>query len=102
MESALRLIQGDAHQWSEQTRSCPVIRGSGCPTKLTEPRLGCSPPGRRQERREQDARARERLDDAGGTASTSAVSQSRGCEPLGDGLLRHLLLAVAPRGAERT
>jgi hypothetical protein len=59
MESALRLIQGDAHQWSEQTRSCPVIRGSGYPTKLTEPRLGCSPPGRRQERREQDARARE-------------------------------------------
>ena len=40
MESALRLIQGDAHQWSEQTRSCPAIRGSGHPTKLTEPRLG--------------------------------------------------------------
>ena len=35
---ALRLIRGDAHQWSEQSRSCPVIRGSGCPTKLTEPR----------------------------------------------------------------
>ena len=64
MEPALRLIQGDAYQWSEQTRSCPVIRGSGYPTKLTEPRLGCSPPGRRQERREQDARARECLDDA--------------------------------------
>jgi hypothetical protein len=43
MEPALRLIQGDAHQWSEQTRSCPVIRGSGSPTKLTEPRLGCAP-----------------------------------------------------------
>ncbi len=40
MESALRLIQGDAHQWSEQTRSCPAIRGSGYPTKLTEPRFG--------------------------------------------------------------
>ena len=25
MEPALRLIQGDAHQWSEQTRSCPII-----------------------------------------------------------------------------
>ena len=37
MEPALRLIQGDAHQWSEQTRSCPVIRASGSPTKLTEP-----------------------------------------------------------------
>jgi hypothetical protein len=43
MEPALRLIQGDAHQWSEQTRSCPVIRASGYPTKLTEPRLGCAP-----------------------------------------------------------
>src|SRR5258707_15775965 len=42
------------------------IRGSGYPTKLTEPRLGCSPPGRRQERREQDAHALECLDDAGG------------------------------------
>jgi len=29
MEPALRLIQGDAHQWSEQTRLCPVIRASG-------------------------------------------------------------------------
>jgi hypothetical protein len=27
MEPALRLIQGNAHQGSEQTRSCPVIRG---------------------------------------------------------------------------
>jgi len=62
MEPALRLIRGDAHQWSEQSRSCPVIRGSGCPTKLTEPRLGCSPLGRRQKRREQDALAWERLD----------------------------------------
>ena len=42
MEPALRLIQGDAYPWSEQTRSCPVIRGSGHPTKLTEPRLGCA------------------------------------------------------------
>ena len=58
MESALRLIQGDAHQWSEQTRSCPAIRGSGYPTKLTEPRLGCSPPGRRQERPEQETPVR--------------------------------------------
>ncbi len=66
MEPALRLIQGDAYQWSEQTRSCPVIRGSGYPTRLTEPRLGCSPPGQRQERGEQDALARERPDDAGG------------------------------------
>jgi len=32
MEPALRLIQGDAHQWSEQTRSCPVIRASGYTT----------------------------------------------------------------------
>jgi hypothetical protein len=32
MEPALWLIQGDAHQWSEQTRSCPIIRGSGYPT----------------------------------------------------------------------
>ena len=55
---ALRLIQGDAHQWSEQTRSCPAIRGSGYPTKLTEPRLGCSPPGRRQERPEQETPVR--------------------------------------------
>ena len=66
MEPALPLIQGDAYPWSGQTRSCPVIRGSGHPTKLTEPRLGCSPPGQRQERREQEALARERLDDAGG------------------------------------
>ena len=58
MESALRLIPGDAHQWSEQTRSCPAIRGSGYPTKLTEPRLGCSPPGRRQERPEQETPVR--------------------------------------------
>jgi len=42
MKPALRLIQGDAHQRSEQTRSCPVIRASEYPTKLTEPRLGCA------------------------------------------------------------
>ena len=50
MEPALRLIQGDPHQWSEKTRSRQITRGRGYPTKLTEPRLGCSPPGRRQER----------------------------------------------------
>jgi len=38
MEPARRLIQGDARQWSEQTRSCPVIRGRRYPPKLTEPR----------------------------------------------------------------
>ena len=33
------LIQGDAPQWSEKTRSRPIMRGSEYPTKLTEPRL---------------------------------------------------------------
>jgi len=94
MEPARRLMQGDAHQWSEQTSSCPVIRGRRYPTKLTEPRVGGSPPGRRQERREQDARARECLDDAGGLELFRLpLLPDRGvAEPLGDGLLRPLLL----------
>jgi len=62
--------------------------GSGYPPKLTEPRLGCAPPGRRQERREQDVRARERLDDAGGLERLRLpLLPNRGvAEPLGDGL----------------
>jgi hypothetical protein len=42
VEPALRLIQGDAHLWSEKTRSRPIMRGSEYPTKLTEPRSSCS------------------------------------------------------------
>ncbi len=33
-------------------QAAPIMRDIGSPTKLTEPRLGCSPPRRRQERRE--------------------------------------------------
>ncbi len=40
-EPAPRLIQGDAPV--ERTDGRPVIRASGYPTKLTEPRLGCAP-----------------------------------------------------------
>jgi hypothetical protein len=42
MEPALRLIQGDAHQWSENSGSLHSCWAAGYPTKLTEPpiRLG--------------------------------------------------------------
>src|SRR6266851_8510972 len=63
-----------------------IARDTGYPTKMTEPRLGCSPPGRRQERRAQDALARERLEDSGGLERLRLpLLPNRGAaEPLGD------------------
>jgi hypothetical protein len=86
---------------AEKTTSPPIMRGSGYPTKLTEPQLGCSP---RQERREQDALAQERLDDAGGPDSLDFL-----CFPI-EGVPNRWVTdcfaiccsPVAPRGAERT
>ena len=43
-----------------EDQAAPIMRDSGYPTKLTEPRLGCSPPGRRQERREASGGTRRR------------------------------------------
>ena len=40
MEPALRLTQGDAYPWSEQTRSCPVIRDRGHPTTTDRTSVG--------------------------------------------------------------
>ena len=78
MEPALRLIQGDAHQWSQRV-----------PDKTDRTSIGLCATGRRQERREQDARARERPDDAGGLELLRLpLLPDRGvAEPLGDGLL---------------
>ena len=54
-EPALRLIQGDAHQWSEQTVSRHP--GQRVPDKTDRTSIGLCATGRRQQRREQDARA---------------------------------------------
>ena len=65
MEPALRLIHGDA----PVTRTDQVVSrhpGQRVPDKTDRTSIGLCATGRRQERREQDARARERLDDAGG------------------------------------
>ena len=79
--SALRLIQGDA----PVERTDQVVSrhpGQRVTDKTDRTSIGLCATGRRQERREQDARARERLDDAG-AASTSSVSQSWGCRTAG-------------------
>ena len=58
---ALRLIQGDAHQWSVSRHP-----GQRVPDRTDRTSIGLCATGRRQDRRERDARARERLDDSGG------------------------------------
>jgi len=94
MEPALRLIQGDARQWSDQTRSCPVIRGIWAVRHQADVRnVGSRTPVR------------------GSVLTTRAellrlpVLPDRGvAEPLGDGLLHPLLLScgasTAPSGLE--
>ena len=93
MEAALRLIQGDA----PVERTDQVVSrhpGQRVTDKTDRTSIGLCATGRRQERREQDARARECLDDAGGLELFRLpLLPDRGvAEPLGDGLLRPLLL----------
>jgi hypothetical protein len=90
MEPARRLIQGDARQWERTDQVVSRHPGQTVPAKTDRTSgVGCSPPGRRQKRREQDARARECLDDAGGLELFRLpLLPDRGvAEPLGDAIL---------------
>ncbi len=69
--------------------------GQRVPDKTDRTSIGLCATGRRQERREQDARARERLDDAGGLELLRLPLFPIGvAEPLGDALLLDDLVPI--------
>ena len=82
----------DPRRRASEERTDQVVSrhpGQRVPNKTDRTSIGLCATGRRQERREQDARARERPDDAGGLELLRLpLLPDRGvAEPLGDGLL---------------